>query len=413
MRQGLARLERNSECPANDSPDSGRLSISRLTLTDFRCYHHQRLETTPHPVVLTGPNGAGKTNLLEALSFLVPGRGLRRARLSEVARHRPGEGDNTDPRATWAVAARVSTPGGEVDIGTGRDGQTAHTSESGANKRAVHVDRQACKSQAALAEVLNVHWLTPNMDRLFSEGAASRRRFVDRLVFGFDPAHAGRVSAYTHALRERARLLRRQREGRGADTEWLAALEDTMARKGVAVAAARREMIQSLDAICAKDNGPFPGARLDFRGDIESWLDQGPALEAEDRLRAALVETRRTDTESGGAGAGAHRSDLQVRHLAKDCLAAQCSTGEQKALLIAIVLANARLQTAERRTAPILLLDEVAAHLDGMRRDALFEEVSALGSQAWLAGTDADIFSSLRGKAQFFTVEDGTVTAAD
>jgi len=353
--------------------------------------------------VLTGSNGAGKTNLLEALSFLVPGQGLRRARLDEVARRESGFADGAGKRRPWAVAVRVNTPDGEIDIGTGCE---AISNNVVMNRRIVHVDGQVRKSQAVLSELLSVYWLTPYMDRLFTDSSASRRRFVDRLVFGFDPAHAGRVSAYNHALRERARLLRHGR----ADPEWLAALEDTMARKGIAVAAARRETVSRLDNICSKETGPFPGAGLAVTGDIENWLDEGPALEAEDRLRAALAKARRTDMESGGAGPGAHRSDLVVRHLAKECPADQCSTGEQKALLIAVVLANTRLQAAERGKIPILLLDEVAAHLDIRRREALFSEIMALGSQAWLTGADAGLFSSIYGKAQFFNIEDGVVT---
>lgn len=391
-----------AELPTGN-PDRRRLSVSRLTLTDFRCYRHQRIETDPRPVVLTGPNGAGKTNLLEALSFLVPGRGLRRARLDEVARRESGFADGTCSGRSWAVAVRANTPDGEINIGTGCGAASA---DIAMNRRIVHVDGQACKNQSVLSELLGIHWLTPWMDRLFTDSAACRRRFVDRLAFGFDPAHAGRVSAYAYALRERARLLRRGR----ADPEWLAALEDTMARKGVAVAAARRETISRLDDICSKQAGPFPGAGLAVVGDIEDWLDAGPALEAEDRLRTALAEARRFDAESGGAGPGAHRSDLTVKHLAKDCPAEQCSTGEQKALLIAIVLANTRLQAAERGKIPILLLDEVAAHLDSRRREALFAEILALGSQAWLTGADADLFASLYGKAQFFNIEDGIVT---
>jgi len=329
--------------------------------------------------------------------------------LGEAARRDKGCADDVDSGRAWAVAARVESPDGQVNLGTGREAAAGN----GAERRLVHVDGRPRKSQTALAEFLSVHWLTPRMDRLFSDGAASRRRFVDRLVFGADPAHAGRVSAYTHALRERAKLLRQGRAGGRADSDWLSALEDAMAGKGVAVAAARREMISRLNAVSAAKTGPFPGAGLALKGDVESWLEEGPALEAEDRLRAALVKARRVDGESGGASVGAHRSDLKVRHLAKECPAERCSTGEQKALLIAIILANARLQARERGVVPILLLDEVAAHLDGHRREALFAEVLALGSQAWLTGVDADVFSDLRGEAQFFSIDDAVVTPGD
>ena len=319
-----------------------RLSVERLTLTDYRCYRFQRLETGPETVVLAGPNGAGKTNVLEALSFLVPGRGLRRARLGDVGRRdeadRPVAAEDVSGRA-WAVAATLRTPGGPVDLGTGLE---AATVTNGRERRAVHVDGEAVKTQAVLADHFSAQWLTPQMDRLFLEGPSARRRFLDRLVFGTDPAHAGRVAAYDHALRERSRLLR---DG-NSDGDWLGALEGTMAEKGVAVAAARLEMTDRLQAVLEANKGPFPGAVLAADGAVEAWLRDYPALEAEDRFREALKTARRRDGENGGTADGPHRSDLKVRHLAKGQPAEQCSTGEQKALLIAIVLANARLQAA-------------------------------------------------------------------
>jgi DNA replication and repair protein RecF len=256
-----------------------------------------------------------------------------------------------------------------------------------------------------LAEHVAVIWLTPAMDRLFVESSSGRRRFLDRLVFGFDPAHAGRLSRYEHTLRERARLLR---EGR-FDQGWLSGLEDQMATTGVAVAAARREVIQRLRAACDRAVGPFPGADLAVAGAVEDWLDQGPALDAEDSLRRNLRDNRRRDAESGGATVGPHKSDLAVRHAAKDMPAALCSTGEQKALLIAIVLANARLLAAERGAAPLLLLDEVAAHLDPDRREALFGEILALGAQAWMTGTDASVFAPLAQEAARVFVDDARI----
>ncbi|MDH5747977.1 MAG: DNA replication/repair protein RecF [Rhodospirillales bacterium] len=386
--------------------DGHRFSISRLMLSDFRSYHSLRLETDSRSVVLTGPNGAGKTNLLEAISFLGPGRGLRRARLSEVAR-RDGPDDKDDGEAPsfrpWAVAVEVKTPQGRVEIGTGLEAQLRPGARE---KRAVHVDGEARKSQAALAEHLSVQWLTPQMDRLFLEGPSARRRFLDRLVFGFDPAHAGRVSAYEHAMRERGRLLRRG----PADADWLRTLEETMAEKGIAVAAARQEITHRLDAVCGRPQGPFPGARLQVLGPVEDWLAEGPALAAEDRLKERLRGARDKDREAGGASFGPHRSDFAVRHLAKDQPAGQCSTGEQKALLITIVLATARMLAETRGTPPLLLLDEVAAHLDQDRRRALYDEVSALGAQAWLTGTDAALFDSLGSRAQHFEVRDGILT---
>jgi DNA replication and repair protein RecF len=381
--------------------------MRRLTLSDFRCYRHQRIETDRRPVVLTGPNGAGKTNVLEALSFLVPGRGLRQARLGDVTRSVPG--DEGDTNRSWAVAATVETPRGAVDIGTGRD---APTEPAGRERRVVRIDGQAARGQAALAEVLNAVWLTPRMDRLFGDAPAARRRFIDRLVFGFDPAHARRVGAFENAQRQRARLLRRERAEGAADPEWLAALENTMAAQGIAVAAARRDMATRLNEVGCRPPGPFPGVAIEMTGPLEDWLGLGPALAAEDRMRDSLAAARRHDADSGTTTVGPHKSDVHVRHLNKGLPAERCSTGEQKALLIALVLADVRLQARDHASLPLLLLDEVAAHLDDRHRHALFDEIADLGAQAWLTGTDLHVFQPLGATGQFFRVEDARVMAA-
>jgi DNA replication and repair protein RecF len=367
-----------------------RLAVTRMRLTDFRSYRRGEYDGDTRPVVLTGPNGAGKTNLLEAVSFLAPGRGLRQARLSDVDRR-------SDGVAGWAVAATVTGDGGPVDIGTGR--------EQDQQRRSVRVNGAPASGQGALSDYVSVVWLTPQMDRLFLDGASARRRFLDRLVFGFDTAHAGRVSAYEHAMRERLRLLKTGR----FDDAWLSALEGTMAERGVAIAAARRDMAHRLSRACAHGTGPFPRAGIAAVGEVESWLDDGPALAAEDRLRDGLSRTRRADAESGRTATGPHRSDFSVWHLEKDMPADQCSTGEQKALLIAVVLADARLQAAERGAAPLLLLDEVAAHLDAEKRHTLFVEILTLGAQAWLTGTDRATFAELEQHAQFFRVAAATL----
>ena len=381
--------------------------MRRLTLSDFRCYRHQRIETDRRPVVLTGPNGAGKTNVLEALSFLVPGHGLRQARLGEVARAVPG--DDGVGRRAWAVAATVVTPRGAVDIGTGRD---APSDPARPERRLVRIDGRPAAGQAALARILNAVWLTPRMDRLFGEAPAARRRFIDRLVFGFDPAHARRVGAFENAQRQRARLLRRERAEGAADPEWLNALEDAMAAQGVAVAAARRDLATRLNEVGCRPPGLFPGVAVEMSGPLEDWLGQGPALAAEDRMRDGLAAARRHDSESGGATVGPHKSDVRVRHLGKGMPAERCSTGEQKALLIALVLADVRLQARDHAFLPLLLLDEVAAHLDDGHRHALFDEIADLGAQAWLTGTDAQVFAPLAAAGQFFRVEDARVMAA-
>jgi DNA replication and repair protein RecF len=386
--------------PTATAAAPGCLAVTRLVLTDFRCYRQARVAVDGRAVVLTGPNGAGKTNMLEAISFLAPGRGLRRARLSEVDRREAAAMDD-DAATPWAVAATVATPRGAVQIGTGRE-----VTASGGERRVVRIEGVPARSQTALAEHVNLVWLTPPMDRIFHEGAGGRRRFLDRLVYGFDPEHASRVSAYDHAMRERGRLLR---DG-GADQAWLAALEESMAQHGVAIVAARRDVAARLDESCAAGVAGFPRAVLAATGTVEAWLAEHPALAAEDMLRQRLAAGRRQDAESGGAAIGPHRSDLAVRHGGTGIAAAQCSTGEQKALLIAILLAHARLQAVLRGAAPIMLLDEVAAHLDGERRRALFAEVAALGSQAWMTGTEELLFEDLRGAAQFLRVADAVVS---
>ena len=404
----MARQDSQASQAGDRALPTPSASVARLTLSDFRCYASQRIDTGPEPVVLSGPNWAGKTNVLEALSFLVPGRGLRSAKLSEISRAEPGA-PTPDNRA-WAVAAKLETPDGSIDIGSGRDTQHLGKRE----KRVVRIDGATVKSQAALSEHLSAQWLTPQMDRLFLEGASARRRFLDRLVFGTDPAHAGRVSAYEHAMRERSRLLRNGQgdSGRPADPEWLHVLEETMASKGVAVSAARINMAVRLDDIagCAANEGVFPGATLRVTGILEDWLGDCPALEAEERLKKTLKESRTGDSENGTAQYGPHRSDMTVHHLGTGQAAELCSTGEQKALLISLILANARLQALERGSLPLLLLDEVTAHLDMTRREALFSEILNLGIQAWMTGTEAVLFSPLQGDAQFFGVQDAIIT---
>jgi len=374
-------------------PRSRTVSVTRLALTDFRNYRLTRLDLAAGPVVLTGPNGAGKTNLLEAVSVLSPGRGLRNARLTDIDRR------NDTGECSWAVAATVETRRGPVRLGTGRD-------PAGGERRIVRIDGETASSQAALGEIVGIIWLTPQMDRLFLEGPSARRRFLDRLVLGLDPAHAARVSSYERAMRERARLLR---DGPN-DPVWLDAIEETMAAQGVAVAAARRDAVERLDEACAAAEGPFPRARLSLIGTVEDWLDDLPALAAEDRFRNALRDSRGVDAIAGGAAAGPHRSDLAVTHAERDIPAESLSTGEQKALLISIILAHARLQRQTRGDPPLLLLDEVAAHLDAARRDALFATLLALESQVWLTGTDAGIFAPLRAAARFLSVSDGALS---
>ncbi|WP_246068674.1 DNA replication/repair protein RecF [Ferrovibrio terrae] len=375
---------------------TGGIAVLSLKLRDFRNYPELHLRLNGGPVVLTGPNGAGKTNILEALSFLSPGRGLRRARLSDVSRSDCGS------NVKWVAQADLASCVGPVAIGTGlADGGD----DEGAERRVVRINGEAVSSANGLVEYLDVVWLTPQMDRLFVEGLSTRRRFMDRLVYGLDGGHARQVAAYEKAMRERNRLLKNG----GADPAWLAALESQMAEHGVAVAAARRDGLARIEAGMALAAGVFPKARLAAQGTVEAWLVEMPALAVEERLRKLLAERRGIDRDAGAATEGPHRSDMAVWHADKDQPAAQCSTGEQKALLIAITLANARLIRARRGIAPLMLLDEVSAHLDVRRRTALYEELLSGGGQVWLTGTDEDLFAGLTGHAEFFTVSDGVV----
>jgi len=384
------------------------LAVTELALTDFRCYERVRIAAEAAPVVLVGANGAGKTNVLEAISLLVPGRGFRRARQAELRR------DDAPADSCWGVAATVATAKGEVRIGTGRDPRAAARFEDDeaadddathSERRLVRIDGLPARGPAALGEVMRAVWLTPEMDGLFLEGASSRRRFLDRAIVGLDDGHGTRLNAYQRAMRERSRLLRTGR----ADPLWLVALEDRMACDGVAIAAARIDAAARIGAIAAEGYGPFPGAIMAMEGEVEAWLAEMPALEVEACLREALVASRNEDAITGGAASGPHRSDLRVRHSHKDLAAERCSTGEQKALMIAMILAIAVLQAREQGSAPVLLLDEVAAHLDAARRQALFERILDLGAQAWMTGTDSAAFAGLADRAQVLSVGDGTV----
>lgn len=383
-----------------------KAGICKLKLTNFRCYSSLALEVdTEAPVVLTGNNGAGKTNMLEAISFLVPGRGLRHARFADVSRHNSelfGEGENIAYLPVrWAVAATVSSPLGLFEVGTGCEG-----AKEGVERRQVRINGQPAKSQSDLGEIMSAVWLTPAMDRIFCGEASLRRRFLDRLVQAFDSGHAGRTTAYANAYKQWGRLLR---EG-CTDSGWLRALENTMAEYGVAVAAARRELISRLGVFLAEGESVFPKAEISLDGELENLLALEPALKVEDAFKEKLERSRGIFAD-GGSVSGPHLTDLIVRH-EKGMNAALCSTGEQKALLVSIIIAQSRAQVMQSGNAPVMLLDEVAAHLDKKRRDALFAILLDLNAQVWLTGTEADTFAYLDDRAQFFDVENAVVSAA-
>jgi len=367
-------------------------ALSRLTLSDFRSYARADLRLDGRPVYLVGPNGAGKTNLLEAVSFLAPGRGLRGASIAEVGRRLPGEPQGR----AWAVAAVLSSGEDETHLGTGVE-------QAGAARRTVRLEGETVPP-GRMADHLRQVWLTPAQDRLFIEGAGDRRRFFDRLVFAAVPRHAAHASAYEKAQRERMRLLT---DG-PADPQWLDALEARLAEAGALIADARAATCASLQQeIDGRGERPFPQARLSLTGEWEQMAASGASIaDIEARLAAALAAARPRDAAAGRALTGPHRGDLAVIHAEKDRPAAECSTGEQKALILNLVLAQAaRLARAESAPNPILLLDEVAAHLDRHRRAALFDEIVALGLQAFLTGTDEHLFEDLRGRAQGVRVD--------
>lgn len=365
-----------------------RSAIAQLSLTDFRSYASASLAPEGRSVFLFGPNGAGKTNLLEAISLLSPGRGLRGSALAEVGRRLPGE---TVGRA-WAVSALIEADEDPVRVGTG-------TETPGAARRTVRIEGETVPP-GRLADHVRPMWLTPAQDRLFLEAASERRRFFDRLVFAGEPAHAAHVAAYEKSMRERMRLL--TDEAAEPDPAWLSALEARLAESGALMAEARARTLAALqDEIDGRGERPFPQARLSLAGDWERMAQQGlDFAEIEGRLAAALAAARPRDAAAGRALTGPHRGDLAVVHAEKDRPAAECSTGEQKALILNLVLAQAaRLSRAKTAPNPVLLLDEVAAHLDLHRRAALADEIAALGLQAFLTGTDEALFDHLKGRA--------------
>lgn len=370
-------------------------TIRTLKLHNFRSYDQLNIDNIGRKfVVLYGKNGAGKTNILEAISLLVPGRGLRNIRTYDAQKH-----DTADP---WAVSATLNTPYGDTKIGTGPERTTG--------KRIVKINGEKAASQNALVEHLSCVWLTPQMDGLFLGSSSERRRFLDRLIFAFDRSHTGRLTRYNKAMASRSKLLR---EGK-TDPAWLRGIEMDMAETGVAIAAARVDMVNRLSEMVARDiHDKFPRALLKIKGFLEDSLSEHvPALEIEEQFKTQLAESRGVDMLTGGAALGPHKSDLEVYYADKNMPAAQSSTGEQKALLVGIVLAHAQLLKAEHGQVPILLFDEIAAHLDESRCAALYDILDRLEAQVWLTGTDLDLFYPIQKKATVFGIEESQITMA-
>ena len=375
--------------------------IRRLTLSNFRSYHAAQVRLDrPGPIVLTGANGAGKTNLIEAISLLAPGRGLRRATMEELAF---SEGDGA-----WAISAEIEGMLGLATLGTGIDPPAG---EESTPTRKCRIDRESVGSATAFADHLRVVWLTPAMDPLFNGPASERRRFLDRLVLAVDAQHSSRVAALERSLRSRNRLL----EDPSGDSHWLDAVEHETAEVAVAVAAGRAETAKRLSAAleASRDNArEFPQAQIALQGWMEQLLPDHSAIEVEDRYRALLKDSRIRDAAAGRTLEGPHLSDLVVTHASKNIPAADASTGEQKALLIRLVLAHAGLIKQMTGFAPLLLLDEVIAHLDPSRRAALYDALSLLGAQVWMTGADPAAFGDVVGRAQVFLVRSGVVEQA-
>jgi DNA replication and repair protein RecF len=368
-------------------------AITRLTLENFRNYTHLALSVPPMPVVISGHNGAGKTNILEAISLLAPGRGLRSATLRGIDR---------DGVAPWVVAAEVSSHGDITSIGTGRD------PESSMEKRILKINGQRERKQAALAQHVSVQWLTPGMNQVFVEGNTARRKLLDRLTYSFDPEHAVRVAAYEQSMRERNKLLA---QGRGADTYWLSVLEQQMAEYAVSLTLARLDTLDRIRAAFIRVPLSFTRAAFSLQGALESWLTDGmSALDAETKLTGRLMDLRASDALSGRAMEGPHRSRLEVVHIGKSREIEYCSTGEQKAALLAMVIAAAVARADWCGLPPILLLDEIVAHLDVDKRTALFDLILATRIQAWMTGTDAADFKGLEGVSTHLEITGGSAS---
>lgn len=389
--------------PRKDEVSNARLWVERITLTGYRNYDTATLTPDPSPVVLIGPNGAGKTNLLEAVSLLAPGQGLRGAHFSDLAKARANG---------WSIAARVHSTLGSVDIGTGVLPPGQGPERSG---RIVRVDGETRSGSGILADYVEMVWVTPAMDGLFTGAASERRRFLDRLILCFDAGYRTRANRFDRAMASRNRLLA---DGVTHNAQ-LEGLEVVMAEMGVAIAAARSEAVAAMRGVIEtrrkrQEDSAFPWSDIAIDGTLERELACKAAIDVEDGYLGILRNTRERDRAAGRTLDGPHRSDLIVGHGPKSMPARLCSTGEQKALLLGLVLAHAQLVT-ERRDglAPILLLDEVAAHLDQDRRAALFAEILQLGSQAWMTGTDPEAFSALRQTAQFHRIDSGRLGNLD
>lgn len=365
--------------------------ITALKLYNYRCYEQLALECPLQPIVLTGPNGAGKTNILEAISLFSPGKGLRKSKLSLLS-------NIQSPKDPWAVHGTYTFPSGNLALSTGID--LSNESE----RRFVKING-APHPQTTLHEWIHILWQTPQSDGLFIEGMSPRRRFIDKLISQIHPSYPKHLYRYDYALRERSRLLKEN----NFDDYWLRALEETMSQEAVVITMHRIDFVRQLTEAGQNNVTKFPSFSIHSKGLIEEWLEEHPALVVEEKIQKHLKDNRQNDSLTGGTKIGPHQSEIPVINLDYNYPAEVCSTGEQKALLVSLMLAQCRLQTTVCNRVPILLLDEVVAHLDNERRACLFEEIIALRLQAWLTGTDSQVFHPLEGLAHFLTINNATV----
>ena len=391
----MSLLESNTNLKSNVNDFQPPYKVKRLQLTNFRNYSNLEINVCSSCIVMIGPNGAGKTNILEALSMLSPGRGIRRSKYDELSMNGTNSG--------WAVSARLSAPGIQDDylVGTGTVTELPGNTYT---KRNLKINSEK-KSLMSLSEITCFSWLTPQMDRLFQGETVTRRRFIDRLVYTLDPKHGKRVTSYEKLIRERSNLLKSQ----NFSVEWLSAIENSISEFGVAIAAGRKSMIAHLNSELINKKGVFPGAKLDIEGYLENLLNDKPAIEVEDLFRDKLLNSRKADAERGRTTSGPHRSDLIVYNLKNNLSASLCSTGEQKSLLIAIILAEAKIISSIRGGAPILLLDEIAAHLDSEHIKSLFEELRMLNSQIWVTTTNKSLIEFIESDFEVLNIINGTV----
>jgi len=384
--------------------------VTRLTLTDFRNYAFLRLEPSICPIIITGENGSGKTNILEAISFLTPGRGLRGSRMADIKRLTPAAIDENyiaNKNYSWAVSADIIKNDEEYTISTAVQKNFKELDDDWHtfDRRIVQIDGQKVPTQAELGKYLSAIWVTPQMDRIFLGGPQPRRSFLDRIVYTFDLEHAKRISTFEHLYKEWYRLIKSGVK----DNSWLLSLEEEMAAIGVSIAAARREIIAKLNIFIEKEpDDVFPDLRLELDGKIEQLLDTMPAIDVEDYYRNQLFKNRRNVLENENIE-GVNRSDFKVFYKKKNMPAELCSTGEQKSLLVSIILAQTKCQLLDKGFAPILLLDEVTTHLDDIKRDALLEKIRNLNLQAFITSTDISYFKILKNDAEFFEVKNNNV----